>query len=65
MIFIDLEKAHDGVPNEALWKEREKKGAWVAYIRTIKDMYGGAKTNVRAHGGTTKYFHITIGLYQG
>lgn len=26
MIFIDLEKAHDGVPNEVLWKEQEKKG---------------------------------------
>jgi len=32
MMFIDLEKAYDGVPLEALWECLEKKRASVAYI---------------------------------
>jgi len=33
--YIDLEKVYDRVPREILWKDLEKKGVRVVYIRVI------------------------------
>ncbi|GJU07795.1 hypothetical protein Tco_1124225 [Tanacetum coccineum] len=40
----DLEKAHDSVPRELIWKTLVDKGTSRSYIKVIKDMYDGAKT---------------------
>jgi len=41
MSFTDLEKAYGRVLYKLLWECLEKKEISVAYIRAIKDMYGG------------------------
>ena len=35
------------------------------YIRLIKDMYVGGRTNIRTPGGVTNDFYIDMDLYQG
>jgi len=65
MVFIDLEKAYDRVPREALWRCLEKKGVSPLYIQVIKDMDEGGRTSVRMPGGVTNDFFVSMGLHQG
>ena len=65
MVFIDLEKAYDGVPRDVLWWALKKKAVPLKYVSIIREMYEGVVTNVRICGGLTDEFSITIGVHQG
>ncbi|XP_071727768.1 secreted RxLR effector protein 78-like [Rutidosis leptorrhynchoides] len=65
MAFLDLEKAYDCVPRELILKTLNARGVPSRYIRSIRDMYEGAKTRVRTTVGNTGFFPVEVGLHQG
>ena len=65
LVFIDWEKAYDGVPRNLVWSCLGHKGVLPRYIRVIKDMYGEGRTRVRTLGGHTDDFYVGMGLDQG
>ncbi|KAL6545049.1 hypothetical protein OROHE_009956 [Orobanche hederae] len=65
MVFIDLEKAYDSIPRDAIWRSLEERRVSSPYVRAIKDMYSQARTCVRTPVGDTLYFPVEIGLHQG
>ena len=58
-MFIDLEKAYDGVPRKVIWKYLEKK-VFVAHIRVTNDMDGGVKICGRTLRGDTNDFSVVL-----
>ncbi|GJR38483.1 retrovirus-related pol polyprotein LINE-1 [Tanacetum coccineum] len=65
LALIDLEKAYDSIPRDLIWKTLIDKGASRRYIKVIRDMYTGAKTQVRTSIGNTEFFSVEVGLHQG
>ena len=65
MVFIDLEKAYDKIPQNVMWWALEKHKVPAKYITLIKDMYNNVVTSVRTSDVDTDDFPIKIGLHQG
>ena len=65
LVFIDLEKAYDKIPRNAMWWSLDKYKVPSKYVTLMKDMYNNVVTSVRTNNCNTDYFLIKIGLHQG
>ena len=62
-VFVNLEKAYDSVPWEAVWYCMRKSGIVEKYVQLVQDMYEGSETMLRCAVGTTESFKVKVGLH--
>ena len=65
MLFVDLRKAYDSVPRQALWKVLEKCGVPPRMLSVVKSFHEGMHAEVRLGSTTTDRFEVRNGLRQG
>ena len=65
LLFIDLRKAYDSIPREALWQVLRKYGIPPTLVNIIRSLHDGMKTEVTMDGTTTPEIEVTNGLRQG
>ena len=63
--FVDLEKAFDPVPRNALWWTMRRVGVEEWVIRAVKAIYENVKSRVRVNGQFSDEFNIKVGVHQG
>ena len=63
--FIDYTKAFDCVDHNKLWKILKEMGIQDHLTCLLKNLYAGQEATVRTGHGTTDWFQIGKGLYQG
>ena len=63
--FIDYAKAFDCVDQNKLWKILKELGIPDHLTRLLRNLYGGQEATVRTGHGTTDWFQIVKGVYQG
>jgi len=63
--FMDLEKAFNRVPREAIRWAMCKLGADEWLVSTVMYIYTGAKTVVRTVYGNSNGFEVKVGMHQG
>ena len=65
LVFVDLEKASDSVPWEAIqWALRRQKVP-ECLIALVMALYSNARSRVRTLAGTSDQFGIGVGVHQG
>ena len=65
MVFIDLEKAYNGVNREALWQVLGMYDVGSKLFSGIKSMYVDSLASVRVKGGESEQFRMDSGVRQG
>ena len=65
MLFVDLKKAYDSIPRQALWLVLQKYGIPLVIINLIQSLHEGMKAEVSVSGGTTPAIEVNNGLRQG
>ena len=65
MLFVDLRKAYDFVPQQALWLVLQKYGIPPVLVNLIKSLHEGMTAEVRVDGATSPGIQVTNGLRQG
>ena len=63
--FIDYAKAFDCVDHNQLWKTLQEMGLSDHLICLLRNLYVGQEATVRTGHGTTDWFQIGKGVYQG
>ena len=63
--FIDYLKAFDCVDHNKLWKILKEMGIPDHLTCLLKNLYAGQEATVRTRHGTTDWFQIGKGVYQG
>ena len=53
IVFIDLEKTYDKIPQNVMWWALDKHKVPTKYVGLIKDMYNNVVTSVRTSDGNT------------
>ena len=64
VMFVDLKKAYDSVPREALWQVLQKCGVPPQMLEVIKSFHEGMYAEVRVGHDTTDCFEVQNGLKQ-
>ncbi|KAI8441503.1 hypothetical protein MSG28_015092 [Choristoneura fumiferana] len=65
MCFVDLEKAFDRVPREALWIVLQKSGYPKKFINLIRQFHVGMKAQVKHENELSEEIQVTSGVKQG
>ena len=65
MLFVDLRKAYDSVPRQALWKVLEKYGVPEKMLNVVKSFHEGMHAEIRVGSTVTDRFEVRNGLRQG
>ena len=63
--FIDYAKAFDCVNHKKLWKILQEMGIPEHLTCLLRNLYAGPEATVRTRHGTTDWFQIGKGVYQG
>ena len=65
IMFVDLKKAYDSVPRNALWTVLTKCGVPSTMLSIIRSFHDGMQAGVRVGGTVTDSFEVRNGLRQG
>ena len=65
MAFLDLEKAYDRVPREALWDVLKVYGIGGKLLHAIKSFYKCSESCVRVCQEESEWFEVKVGVRQG
>ena len=62
ILFVDLKKAYDSVPRNALWRVLEKVGLPPTMLKVIRSFHDGMRANVRVGASSTDSIEVNNGL---
>ena len=63
--FVDLKKAYDSVPREALWMILQKFGVPGSIISLVHSFHQGMSAKIRIEGSLTEQIIVNNGMRQG
>ena len=64
-LFVDLRKAYDSMPREALWRMLERCGVPPRMLRIVNSFHEGMEAEVRVGASLSEGFEVRNGLRQG
>lgn len=65
LLFVDLKKAYDSIPQIKLWEALEKTNVNVTLIRAVQELYKNNTSKIKQGHAMSKGFNINKGLKQG